>query len=163
MRIIKIFILPVGLLLLMACQENTDAAAVATTEIEAPAHDRTAVQEHEAIQENTLALNHGAKWTVDESTRKHTDRLYQLVSAFHEKATPDFSAYQNFANGLQAELNLLISDCRMKGAEHDMLHHWLEPVLKDVKDLMNTTNSEAAAAVVTTLTTDMRKFNQFFD
>jgi hypothetical protein len=43
--------------------------------------------------------------------------------------------FHTVADELQSGLNKVMKECRMKGADHEALHHWLEPILMEVKDL----------------------------
>lgn len=126
-------------------------------------HDHAAMETHgHAHDSKTLALNNGAKWQTDESTRQHAATLSGIADAFpyHENTT--LEAFHQHAEAMQTELNYLIQDCRMKGAEHDALHLWLEPVLEDTRDLSDTQDAVAAAAATKKLHEDIRKFPQYF-
>lgn len=130
-------------------------------------HQQTATEmhEHEHTQEETvktLALNNGAKWQTDESTRQHATNLEAIVNSFQFNENTALDAYHQHAAGMQEELNQLIQDCRMKGPEHDALHLWLEPVLNDTKRLSETQDVAAAHAATQKLHEDTRKFPQYF-
>lgn len=64
---------------------------------------------------------------------------------------------------MQKELNSLISDCKMKGPNHEVLHLWLEPVLKDVSNLKKINATDEGKQVTEKLTDDVEKFNQYFN
>lgn len=128
------------------------------------------VVKHEAAAENhadehagNLMLNNGAKWQTDESTRTHAAKLTTEVNAFNAKTNAGVKDYQVFAVDMQNELNSLVSDCKMKGEDHDALHLWLEPVLKNVSDLKKVTTTEEGKHTMETLTGNLKKFNQYFN
>lgn len=50
---------------------------------------------------DALALNNGAKWQTDESTRKHAAKLITETNAFNTKENADISAYHAFAGDMQ--------------------------------------------------------------
>ena len=110
-----------------------------------------------------LSLNAGAKWQTDESTRVHAAKLNAAIDAFNKIENADLPAYHAFAAGMKNELGGLITDCKMKGADHDALHLWLEPVMKDVADLKKVTTIEEGKHTSERLTEDVRKFNQYFE
>jgi len=51
----------------------------------------------------------------------------------------------------------------MKGADHDALHLWLEPVMKDVNDLKYAGTADEAKHIAATLNANVQKFNQDFE
>ena len=119
--------------------------------------------DHDEKHADTIALDKGAKWQTDESTRKHAAKLIAETNAFNTKENADVSSYHAFADDMQKELNTLISDCKMQGENHEALHLWLEPVLKDVSDLKKINAAEAGIAATAKLTIDITKFNQYFN
>lgn len=128
-------------------------------------HQQATTEVHEHTQEETvktLALNNGAKWQTDESTRQHAANLEAIANSFQFNENTALDAYHQHAAGMQEELNQLIQDCRMKGPEHDALHLWLEPVLNDTKQLSETQDVAAAHATTQKLHEDTRKFPQYF-
>lgn len=109
-----------------------------------------------------LALNNGIKWESDESTSKHAAKLIDETNAFNAKPHANVNAYHAFAGDLQNELNSLISDCKIKGPDHDALHLWLEPVLKDVDDLKKTQAASDAKELTEKLTEKIQMFDKYF-
>ena len=122
------------------------------------AHNAAADKHHVS-----LSLNNGVKWRSDENTRVHAAKLNAQLAAFNKRQSPAHEEYQTFASEMQNELNGLISDCNMKGAEHDALHSWLEPVLEHVRKLKETESASQGADIVRELTMQIRKFNQYFN
>ena len=110
-----------------------------------------------------LSLNKGEKWQTDESTWVHSANLNALVAAFHKNEPADIASYQVLGSAMQEELGGLVKDCKMKGEDHDALHSWLEPVMKDVNDLIKAGTVDEGKNIVETLTTDVEKFNQYFE
>lgn len=121
------------------------------------------VSDHHEEHVDALTLNNGAKWQTDESTHTHTSKLIADIDAFNAKANKDINTYQVFADDLQKELNSLIGDCKMQGPNHEALHLWLEPVLKDVSDLKKISVAEEGKRATEKLTADIKKFNQYFN
>ena len=157
----KLFLFAVLMALFTAC--NNTGTTSANTEVE-HAHQHDAItHDHEAEGAHKLSLNNGAKWQTDESTRKHAATLNNMVNDFEKQTDKSLTAHHFFADKMQEELQQLINDCTMEGADHDALHLWLEPVLNDVKTLMNSANDEAAKTSAATLSEDVKKFNQYFN
>ena len=122
--------------------------------------------EHSGDQEvhsTGLSLNNGGKWHTDESTRRHAANLNVLVKEFQNTPKDAVESYHVFAGSMQEEISGLIKDCRMQGADHDALHLWLEPVMKDIKDLKEIGTAEEGKDVSMRLTDNVQKFNQYFE
>jgi hypothetical protein len=112
---------------------------------------------------SALTLNNGGKWQADERTQFHAANLNALVERFSKKAHADYEAYQVFAADIQNELAGLVKDCKMKGADHDALHLWLEPVMKDANALEKAATASDGKIIAGRLITNIQKFNQYFE
>ncbi len=148
-------------LLLSSCNQHAEDAHHEQTEHA----DNAEHADSDAITAATpspLTLNNGQKWKTDNSTKLHANKLSGIVQAFDNSGDTKFSAYCNLSDAINHELDKLIADCRMKGPEHEALHHWLEPVLHDAEQLKKASNEKEGAAAVKILRTDIQKFNQFF-
>ena len=148
----------IGFSLLSCNNENKEERAVGP---------RSEPIEEQAVSEEThageLSLNKGVKWQTDESTRIHAAKLNTAIDGFNAIENPDLAAYHAFAAGMQNELGGLVKDCKMKGADHDALHLWLEPVMKDVAELKKVSTASAGKQTADRLTADVKKFNQYFE
>ena len=156
---LKNVLLAFSIILFAACNNTAKTDKVTDVKAEtlqAPAHE----EHHEAA---ALSLNNGAKWQTDESTRRHAAQLNAQLDKFTKSTNPDLPGYHAFAGTMQSELDGLINDCKMKGPEHEALHIWLEPVLKDVNNIKTATTIENAKQATEKLTENVRKFNQYFD
>lgn len=153
--------LPVLFTLLLFGCNNSNKNPVKAEDIAVKESHEHAVDNHKEPT-GALALNNGIKWQSDESTRKHSANLVAETNAFNAKANADTNAYHAFAADMQKELNSLISDCRMKGPDHDALHLWLEPVMTDVNDLKKTGTVDEAKKVTEKLTDKVQMFDKYF-
>jgi hypothetical protein len=150
-----------GLMLLsfFACNQVNQDEKNGTTEVEHTEEQAAAADTYPA----ELTLNKGSKWNTDESTRFHAANLNRAITAFNNKPQPPVAGYHSFAADLQKELGALVKACRMKGAEHEALHLWLGPVMKQTADLKSVSTAEEGKQVTQHLTTDIQKFNQYFE
>ena len=124
-----------------------------------------ATEEHAAAEEAhpaELTLNKGSKWKTDESTRFHAANLRTAIEEFNKKKEPGLTGYHSFAAELQTELGALVKSCRMKGADHEALHLWLGPVMKQTADLKSVRTAEEGKMVTEQLSADIQKFDQYF-
>jgi hypothetical protein len=105
-----------------------------------------------------LSLNAGKKWKLDEPTRENM----KLIREAFEKAgstNPDFAA---LAADLQAKSNKLVSECKMSGKDHDMLHLWLADYLSSLKE-MNSINAVAQETGFHKIKEQLKIFDQYFE
>lgn len=156
---IKIILISLIVISFLACTNENKTGLNSTTPTEIPHGHSTNDETHAG----GLSLNKGSKWETDESTRLHATNLNALVDAFDKKENADIEAHHVFAATMQQELGGLVKDCKMKGADHDALHLWLEPVMKGVNDLKAATTAGEAKRIAETLTADVQKFNQYFE
>ena len=83
-----------------------------------------------------LELNNGVKWKADSITMSNVAALKVIVSGTKKE---NLENYIQTAEQLHDGLNKMINECKMKGADHDALHQWLEPLLKETKEMKNAT------------------------
>lgn len=105
-----------------------------------------------------VQLNSGAKWKVDEATRRNVTLLRQVVYD---------SAYSNSKNpllvpALQSRIDTLLQQCTMQGPAHEALHQWLQKVLHGVKELKEDEVNEYEKAFAA-LKKDIDLFNSYFE
>ena len=157
----KIKIILTGLMAVsfLACNSENKAGLTSTAKTERTVEHSNEEEDHAG----GLSLNQGSKWQTDESTRFHAANLNTLVDEFHKKENADVESYHVFAATMQEELGGLVKDCKMKGADHEALHLWLEPVMKGVNDLKEAGTAEEGKHVGERLTINVQKFNQYFE
>ena len=57
----------------------------------------------------------------------------------------------------------MIKQCTMKGADHDALHLWLEPLMKKEKELGESSTVDKAISILHELETQVNLFPQYFE
>jgi hypothetical protein len=153
-------ILALSAVSLSAC--NTGNPSVKQNETASVPAKEHATEDHEELNRSILMLNNGAKWQSDESTRMHAGNLNAFADKFSKQNNAEIEAFHAFADDMQNELNQLVKGCQMKGAEHDALHLWLEPVITGVKELKKVGTTAGGKRVAQKLIEDVKKFNQYF-
>lgn len=139
--------------LLLAC--NTGNEKDKTT-----SGDASENHAHHAEQASGLALNNGAKWKADATTISNVNLLQGIISASKKESLEDYS---QTAADLQDGLNKMVSECKMDGADHDGLHHWLEPLMKQTNELKNANNIETAGKFFGEIEEQIKLFSQYFE
>ena len=90
-------------------------------------------EEHQHDEESeVIELNNGEKWKVDANMITHIRNMENDVNSFAKVEQKD---YKSLSEKLQSNIDLLTSNCTMKGKAHDELHKWLLPYIDMVKEL----------------------------
>lgn len=144
---VKMMLFSTIALLTLSCNSGAkEAEKSSETPTEAEHHH----DEHEAI-----VLNNGEKWKVDDNMMEHIRNMEKDVIAFAGNSDKD---YAQLATNLKTNLDLLTSNCTMKGQAHDELHKWLVPYIK----LVDTLEKEPSEAEFKAIQDSFATFNQFF-
>jgi hypothetical protein len=160
-RIANFWLLIIVSTVFFACGDAStkDNSSTATIVANTEAHEAN----HEAAHSATLTLNNGAKWKADETTTQHVKALQTQFSAFAKQENETVNSYQILATNLQLELDQLVKDCNMSGADHDALHVWLLAVLKDVVALEKVRSVEQGRQSAAKTLADINTFDQYFN
>ena len=118
----------------------------------------TSRYQHEKTSEK-LVLNNGTKWKVDQVTRNNVARLQQIAKKVNGHKLAD---YHQAGTTLQAGIDQMIKECRMKGPDHLALHKWLEPLMGRVVQLNRATNTASAKKLFNEIQDRLTMFNQYF-
>ena len=70
--------------------------------------------------------------------------------------------YKSLAEKLQSNIDLLTSNCTLKGKAHDELHKWLLPYIDLVKELSEAKDETEASKQYENIQTSFTTFNQYF-
>lgn len=153
----KFFALAFISLMLLSCNEQNqnhkhDKAEATTVE-----------KQHQETSQESLELNNGQKWKADSSTNKNVMILLTVIDKFTSGADKSLPAYGIVAAELQGGLDRMISECRMKGPDHDALHKWLEPLMGEVATLKQSATESDAAVQLKRIDTQVRLYAQYFE
>jgi hypothetical protein len=125
--------------------------------------EQTETVTHEEHQHNaeiqTIELNNGEKWKVDANMITHIRNMENDVISFAKVEQKD---YKSLSEKLQSNIDLLTSNCTMKGKAHDELHKWLLPYIDLVKELSEAKNETEASKQFQNIQTSFTAFNQYF-
>ena len=86
--------------------------------------------------------------------------LQNIIAAAKKESLEN---YLQTAAGLQDGLNKMVVECKMKGADHEALHHWLEPLIEKTKALKNANNIENAGTIFGEIENQINLFPQYFE
>ncbi len=103
--------------------------------------------------------NNGGKWKVDASMITHIRNMENDIISFSNVEQKDF---KSLAEKLQSNIDLLTSNCTMKGTAHNELHKWLLPYIDIVEELLKAKDETEAAKQFKNIQTSFTTFNQYF-
>lgn len=150
-KILSIF----SLLFIFSCNQGNETTTPA-------ANDSISHAENTGDQ-GAVSLNNGSKWKADTITNRNVLELKTMADNFRIKPFPSVQDYQLVGNDLKAGIDTMLSQCKMKGSDHEALHHWLEPVLKNVNDLKNTSDSAAGRQLFGLIDSQLRNYKNYFE
>ncbi len=137
-------------ILTVGCKNNSDGKI--ETEVSSVA------QEH-AHGDEEIQLNQGQKWKVDAEMLSIIRAMENDVASFKGS---ELAEYNSLSEKLKKNIDLLTSNCTMKGQAHDELHKWLLPYI----DLVNAFSEAKGGADSEKLFQDVKNsfvtFNQYF-
>ncbi len=146
-------LIPVISLFLFGCNNTSNEKSIVQTE--------AITQEEHHHHEESLAieLNKGEKWKVDANMITHIRNMENDVISFAKDEQKD---YKSLSNKLQSNIDLLTSDCTMKGKAHDELHKWLLPYIDLVEAFSDAKDETEAEKQFQNIQISFTTFNQYF-
>jgi len=147
----RLFYLVICTGLLISCNQNNNQEAT---------NDSLT---HDEANTTALSLNNGAKWKADTATNQHVTDLRTIADNFKIQPSPSLNEYAILGNDLNNSLQKMIQECKMTGADHEALHHWLEPVLKETNELKNTKDATAARKNFDHIDAQIDAFHTYFE
>ena len=142
--------------LLLACNSNKEQGKNTGPE--------SASDQHEHSENGSeLVLNNGAKWKADSVTNNNVTDLHTIADNFRILPSPSAGEYQILSNDLNNALNKMIKECKMTGPDHDALHQWLEPVLKETNELKNVSDTATARKSFKDIGQRIDQYHNYFE
>ncbi|MDG1333424.1 MAG: hypothetical protein P8P74_13895 [Crocinitomicaceae bacterium] len=113
-------------------------------------------------EENTydIEIENNKKWVVIEDMMVHIQNMDDDIESTGNVEKLDF---EGLWEKLDANINLLTSNCTMTGKAHDELHKWLIPFIGLVEDLNNAETYDDKMGVYSSLEASMLEFNAYFE
>lgn len=122
-------------------------------------------EEHSHDKETpALELNNGAKWDSDQSTFDGMKRLELTLFNFSENhKNPTIEDYNVLGDALGNINKDIISQCSMRGIDHDQLHTLLAPMLANVDVIKNDQDIVKAKDNTEALSEALVQFFEYFE
>lgn len=148
-----IIVLPIMSLLLINCGN------ISQQQIKEQKQTASQEENHHHDESEAIELNNGQKWKVDSNMIRHIRNMENDV-IFFTKLEQKY--YKTLSVKLQTNIDLLTSNCTMKGQAHDELHKWLLPYIDLVQELSVAKDESEAAKRFEKIQTSYQTFNQYF-
>ena len=149
----KIILIPAIALFLFSCGNASNEKSEDLSEIET--HD----EHHHDDESEAIELNNGEKWTVDANMLTHIRTMENDVVSYAKVEQKD---YKSLSEKLQSNIELLTSNCTMKGKAHDELHKWLLPFIDLVEEFSEAKDETEASKHFENIQISFTTFNQYF-
>lgn len=146
----KLFIILAGVFL-FSCNQGTNTS-------ETEDHDS-----HAETTDTVLTLNEGAKWQADSITNHNLVRLKTTADMFRVEPFPSLETYQMLGNDLSGDVNTMLEQCKMKGADHEALHKWLTPIISQSNQLKNVTDTAEGRKIFAAVDQRIDAYHQYFE
>lgn len=140
-------------LLLSSCGNSNNEKSSNQTEV--AEHN----EHHHDDESEAIELNNGEKWEVDANMITHIRNMENDIVSFAKVEQKD---YKSLSNKLQSNIDLLTSNCTMKGKAHDELHKWLLPYIDLVKELSEAKEETESEKQFQKIENSFKTFNQYF-
>ena len=109
------------------------------------------------------SLNDGAKWKADVSTNENVANLKSIIGQFKTNADPEVQDYKAFQAAFTEGIGKMVKECKMQGPDHDALHVWLEPLMKNNKEMKDLDSKESLASTFQTISQRVDLYPQYFE
>lgn len=167
----KIFLSLFTAAILFGCNSQDSATTTedhsdhehATATHDAPDQDHATTAGVTTLETGVPSLNDGAKWKADASTNENVANLKSIIDRFKTNADPAVEDYHAFQASFTDGISKMVKECKMQGPDHDALHVWLEPLMKDNKELKEQNSKEALAATFSTINERVNIYPQYFE
>lgn len=151
---IGIMVITISLFLLPACNSNPNSQ---DTNAKNNINHETKVFDNDEVKPD---LNNGIKWKVDSAT----DANFRVLQNIAEQdLSHDINECHQRGKQLQAGIDKMIKECRMGGPEHEALHHWLEPLIENIRQLQQAESVNHALEIHSRIKSQIASFSDIFE
>lgn len=119
----------------------------------------TQEEHHHDHESEAIELDKGKKWKVDDNMMVHIRTMENDVANFNGTALTE---HKTLSENLKKNIDLLTSNCTMKGKAHDELHKWLLPYIDLVDSFSEKKTEKEAAEKFQHIKKSFVTFNQYF-
>jgi hypothetical protein len=103
-------------------------------------------------------LNNNAKWHTDDATKEN---VVAMTIVINDSNNVGYNRSEQLVRQMQSRIDALLQQCKMKGADHDALHLWLELVMRDLKNVR--ASEDGYQKSYAALKSDVESFDVYFE
>ena len=126
-------------------------------------HDHASPVAGSELTTGVPSLNNGAKWKADASTNENVANLKSIIEKFKTNAHPEVQDYKAFQATFTDGIGKMVKECKMQGPDHDALHVWLEPLMKDNKEMKDLDSKESLEGTFHRISQRVDLYPQYFE
>lgn len=126
-------------------------------------HEHASPVDGHSLTTGVPSLNNGAKWKADASTNENVANLKSIIVQFETRQNPEIKDYQTFQQNFTEGLGKMVKECKMQGADHDALHVWLEPLMKESNDMKDMDSKESLASAFQSISQRVDLYPTYFE
>jgi hypothetical protein len=149
----KTLLLAISSFVLWSCTSTEEHS---THKQEATTNDSELHEEHA----ESLELNNGEKWLVNNEMKPFVLKGEELVNSYIQNNQTDF---KKLATELKEQSNQLIKSCTMDGKSHEELHKWLHPHLELIEALDKEIDSTKAHELIIKIQKSYIEYHTYFN
>jgi L-lactate utilization protein LutB len=112
---------------------------------------------------DSLRLNQGKKWKSDAITNENITSFQRIAEQAKQIKDPGIKEYNEAGARMQKQLDKLISECRMKGPDHEALHKWLAPLFTSVSSLVKSQDKIEASQLIDKIHSYVNSYAKYFE
>jgi len=125
----------------------------------APIH----AQHDNEVVNDSVGLNQGKKWKSDAITNENIASFQRIAEQAKQMKDPGIKEYNEAGARMQRLLDKLISECRMKGPDHEALHKWLTPLFTSVSSLVKSKDKTEASQLIDNINNHVDSYAKYFE
>jgi hypothetical protein len=120
-------------------------------------------QHSNEILGDSLRLNQGKKWNIDAITNDNIASFQRIAEQARQMIDPGIKEYNEVGARMQKQLDKLVSECRMKGPDHEALHKWLTPLFTSVSSLVKSQDKIEASQLIDKIHSYVNSYTKYFE
>lgn len=148
----SIYMLLLPALFFISCADNPGEQPAAKIAVEE--------QPQHSHEQETIVLNDGQKWKVDENMMLYLVQMEKDITGFTGSTMEE---YKQLASGLEQNIELLTSNCTMEGKAHDELHKWLLPFIELSEQFSASATQQDAENNLDAISVSVQDFHRYFE
>lgn len=121
--------------------------------------ERTLARDERPVWEKDISLDNGDQWHANPETTQGIMEMTGLVEDFESDSLQD---YRTLAEALADRKDEIIRQCTMKGASHNNLHVYLQPLIVKIAELEQVKSTAAGERILAEIQYHLKAYHRYF-